>query len=292
MQVVEDLLQEHRRSKGSIPAAIVMVGGTALAARGICGGSEDVDLFMSEVDDDIVEAVAARHRKAFGPRFKLDVTPANTIWGAFALADIGQAEPVRTLDVGGQSVPVRALDLPRLYAVKVAANRPKDMADLPAIAQATSYDAAVGRVNRMLAWFADRSASPDYAERFARAAARDFGVPLEKVDQDLALPTVTREKVAAIRTALEMQFTVMLRKTIGARPDLIVMDAGNPCRLGFEAEKSGAADGSRDVRRITRPPASLGRRRHGGFRTSDAALVLKAGGTIDDRIEVLHYMSV
>ena len=86
--VILDLVSEHRRTTGRPLTSIVLVGGTALAAHMVRTLSEDVDLYASDVDDEVLDRVAKRHAGRFGPRFKIDATPSNTLWGAIALADI------------------------------------------------------------------------------------------------------------------------------------------------------------------------------------------------------------
>jgi hypothetical protein len=40
-------------------------------------------------------------RRKLGPNFKIDATPVNTIWGAFAVQDIEGSPTVETLDIEG-----------------------------------------------------------------------------------------------------------------------------------------------------------------------------------------------
>jgi hypothetical protein len=74
LAVIRELVQLHLARHGSIPDVIVAVGGTALAAHRVRSASYDVDLYLSEVDDDIVPKLNETGRKKFGTQFKLDVT--------------------------------------------------------------------------------------------------------------------------------------------------------------------------------------------------------------------------
>jgi hypothetical protein len=74
----------------------VTVDGTALAALSIRGRSDDLDVCMSELDDTAVSTVQEVFRRKLGPNFKIDATPVNTIWGAFAVQDIDQSPTVET----------------------------------------------------------------------------------------------------------------------------------------------------------------------------------------------------
>ncbi|WP_408903030.1 hypothetical protein [Methylobacterium radiotolerans] len=76
---------------------VVTLGGTALSAHEIRSQTDDVDLHLSEVDDD---ALAQQDgRKRFGERFKIDATPVNTIWGGIAIGDIEESPAVDHIEV-------------------------------------------------------------------------------------------------------------------------------------------------------------------------------------------------
>jgi hypothetical protein len=82
LEVIEDLLREQLKTSGRIPETIVTVGGTALAALRIRERSDDVDLYMSEIDDTAIHTVTEKYRARYGFDFKIDATPGNTIWGS------------------------------------------------------------------------------------------------------------------------------------------------------------------------------------------------------------------
>ncbi len=57
LNVIRDLLGEQFRLAGRLPKTVVTIGGTALAARRIRERSDDVDLYMSEMEDAAVLSV-------------------------------------------------------------------------------------------------------------------------------------------------------------------------------------------------------------------------------------------
>src|SRR5664280_143082 len=168
LDIIRDLLREQFRLTGRLPKTVVTIGGTALAARGIRERSDDVDLYLSETEDASVLSVQDAYRRKYGPTFKIDVTPVNTLWGDIAVNDIEQSPIVATLEVQGRTVEIRALSPETMYLVKVAAYRPKDIPDLPLIATRCSSQSLIVRAKQMFPWYADRSAFPQYVERLAR----------------------------------------------------------------------------------------------------------------------------
>jgi hypothetical protein len=115
LEVIEDLLREQLKTSGRIPETIVTVGGTALAALRIRERSDDVDLYMSEIDDAAIDTVTKKYRTRYGFDFKIDATPGNTIWGSFAIDDIDQSPTVATIEIGEVAVRIRALTPETLY---------------------------------------------------------------------------------------------------------------------------------------------------------------------------------
>ena len=109
LKVIEDLLHEQLKTSGRLPETIVTVGGTALAALRIRERSDDVDLYMSEIDDTAIDTVTKKYRAQYGFNFKIDATPGNTIWGSFAIDDIDQSPTVATIEIGDVAVRIRAL---------------------------------------------------------------------------------------------------------------------------------------------------------------------------------------
>lgn len=220
---------------------MVTVEGTALAALSIRSRSDDLDVYMSELDDTAVSTVQEFFRRKLGPNFKIDATPVNTIWGAFAVQDIDESPPVETLNIEGMPVQIRALSAETLYLVKVAADRPKDRDDVVLIGAKCTYESVLDRAKRMFPWYGDRSAFPEFVERLARCTARDFGIRLETVDRDFGLPRVVAGKVTEIRNALEAQFLSLLKAAMAGRPDLIE-PSEDGTKMIFDALSAGAPE--------------------------------------------------
>ncbi|MGX9981750.1 hypothetical protein [Methylobacterium fujisawaense] len=242
VDVLRRLLEIQWQRTGRLPETVVTLGGTALSAHDIRKQTDDVDLYLSEVDDDVLALAQRDGKSRFGDRFKIDATPVNTIWGEIAISDIGQSPVVATIEVAGRKVIVRALDVETLYVVKVAADRPKDRIDQGLISRHTEYGKIVGRANRLFPSYGDREGLPAFAERLARCIARDFSMRLADVDADLALSETVRRKVSECRRALEASFMLALRSLMNRRPDLIGADPGRPDRLLFDAAAAGAPE--------------------------------------------------
>lgn len=233
LEVIEDLLREQLKTSGRIPETIVTLGGTALAALRIRERSDDVDLYMSEIDDAAIDTVTQKYRARYGFDFKIDATPGNTIWGSFAIDDIDQSPTVATIEIGDVAVRIRALTPETLYLVKVSADRPKDRIDVPLIASKCSYDSLLPRALQLFPWYGDRSAFPEYIERLARSMARDFGRTIDAVYADFKLPEVVLVKAHEIHVALESQFWQGLKSMMAAKSALILPDPVNPLKLTF-----------------------------------------------------------
>ncbi len=240
--VVRDLVEEFTASTGRLIRSIVAVGGTALAAHAIRERSGDVDLYLSDIDDDVLDRVRLKFVPVYGQSFKIDATPSNTVWGAIALLDIEESPTVRLLATRIGTVSIRALTPETLYIMKVAANRAKDQPDLAALADRTHYEAVVRRARIVFPWYADRGGFPEQVERLARYLARDFRVPLEQVDIDLALPLSIQVKIREIRAGLDLQFLNVLRALMTRHHHLLTFDANNPQSVSFDARSAGAGD--------------------------------------------------
>ena len=168
LEVIRDLLQEQLRLTGRLPRTVVMLGGTALAAQRIRERSEDVDLYMSEIEDAAVLTVQESYRRKYGEAFKIDATPVNTVWGDIAINDIADSPVMATVEVGGSRVEVRALSPETVYLLKAAAYRDKDVPDLPIIAGRCAETSLLVRAIEISPWFANRSAFPEFVERLGR----------------------------------------------------------------------------------------------------------------------------
>lgn len=264
VEVIQDLAIAFRSATGRPLRSIVSVGGTALAAHAVRDTSEDVDVYVSEVDDAVLETVTKKHAARFGPRFKIDATPSNTLWGAIGIPDIESSPVVRDTD-GRDGIAVRALSVETLYIVKSAADREKDQSDIRALAMHTTYAATLARARELFPWYVDRSTLPVHVERLARYMARDHAVPLAEVERDFALPEVTAGKVREIRRGMEAQFTYILRGLMRQYPELISFTPEAPDIVRFDA---GAARAGDEVLAVARNDPRL---------VSDlAAVVLKA----------------
>ena len=242
LALIGEMARLHLEKHGRIPEMIVAVGGTALAAHGIRPASFDVDLYVPEVDDDIVDILGERGRKQFGSQFRFDVTPVNTIWGYMAIRDIEASPAFRQLQVGTRSVTVRALSLETSYVLKAAAGRTKDLDDLPVIAPHVSLAAVLQRANETLGWFGDRTRLPEYVETLSRVLARDFGQGVDEIDAALSLPDVVRTKVADIRRVKDARLAALLTPIIRRVAGPIRPHHDRADRLIFDIEASGASD--------------------------------------------------
>jgi hypothetical protein len=226
LKVIEDLLREQLKTSGRLPKTIVTVGGTALAALRIRERSDDVDLYMSEIDDAAIDTVTKKYRAQYGFEFKIDATPGKAIWGSFEIDDIDQSPTVATIEIGDVAVRIRALTPETLYLVKVAADRP-DRIDVPLIGLKCSYESLLSRALQLFPWYGDRSAFPEYIERLARSMARDFGRTIDSVYADFRLSEVVLVKAREIHVALESQFWQGLKSMMAAKSALILPDPVN-----------------------------------------------------------------
>jgi hypothetical protein len=244
---IRELAQIHLDRHGSIPEIIVAVGGTALAAHHIRDASHDVDLYLSDVDDDIVETLNKAGYDKFGPQFRLDVTPVNTIWGYMAIKDIEQSPPFDTIVVGGRSVVLRALTLETCYLLKAAAGRERDLHDLSAIAPHVTFDSVVQRANQTLGWIGDRKRLPEYLETLSRMLVRDFRKSLAETDSAIAMPDAVRIKITEMRRVWEARIAVLLERAIERVAATIRPDPDQPTRLIFDVMASGASKQVREI---------------------------------------------
>jgi hypothetical protein len=240
LNVIRDLLVEQLRLTGRLPKTVVTIGGTALAALRIRERSDDVDLYMSEMEDAAILSVQDVYRRKYGPAFKIDATPVNTLWGDIAVNDIDESPTITTLQVETHTVDIRALSAETMYLLKVAAYRSKDIPDLPPIAAGCSSQSLIARAKQMFPWYADRNAFPQFAERLARCVALNFDIPLEKVDASFGLADTVSDKVKEIRAGLHLQFMAMARAVMARRPDLIETDPRDPKSMIFDAAAAGA----------------------------------------------------
>jgi hypothetical protein len=241
LAMVRELLRLHLAKHRHLPAAVVAVGGTALAAHRVRSASFDVDLYLSEVDDDIVAELNEVGRSRFGAQFKFDVTPVNTVWGHIAIKDIEQSPAFCTLEIADQTVPVRAITLETLYLLKAAAGRDKDLDDLSAIAPHVTLEAVLQRADQVLGWVGDRRQLPEYLETLSRMLARDFGAPVHEVEAAIAIPGAVRAKMAEMRRIRDVRLAIVLEPIIRRVADSIGPHPDRPEQLIFNVAASGAS---------------------------------------------------
>jgi hypothetical protein len=234
IEVIRELLREHLKRTGKIPETVVAIGGTALAILRIRERSDDLDLYLSEVDDDAVESTVKRYRSMYGPQFKIDVTPANTLWGPFAVKDIEESPVTDNIEIDGQLVQIRVLSPETMYLIKVAADRPKDRDDVPIIGKHCNYMALITRAKRLLPWYADRSSFAEYVERLVRSMGRDFERDFSQIESDLGLSDAVLARAHQIRSGMELQFWQLLRSVLNQNPELIQPDPKDPRKLTFD----------------------------------------------------------
>lgn len=234
IEVIHDLLHEHLARTNRMPGSAIAVGGTALAILNIRQRSEDIDLYLSEVDDGAVDATVKRFRGRYGPNFKVDVTPTNTLWGAIAVKDIHESPIAQRIVVDEHAVEIRVLSPETLYLLKTAADRPKDRRDLELIAVHCEFTRLLDRAKCLLPWYGDRSAFPEFVERLLRVIGRDFGHSFADIESALGLSHIVLERVHEIRAGLELQFWQILRAVLIANAAAIQQDATDPRHLTFD----------------------------------------------------------
>lgn len=240
--IVAELAEACALRTGELPETIVMVGGTALAARAVRALSYDVDVYLDRLDDDAIAAVAAKYARRYGPSFKIDATPSETIWGAIAIRDIAASPLVARAETRFGPVEIRALTVETLYLVKAAADRDKDRTDLVSLAAHTDYASVVERARTVFPWYGDRGAFPDFVERLGRRMSEHFSVPLATVDRDLAPSATVADKVGEIRRGLESQYWPAIRELMRAAAEHLTFDPLCPEQVGFDAKAAGAPE--------------------------------------------------
>lgn len=201
----EDALAVIRRlleacvAKGE-PAAspVVLLGGTAMAAWGIRSLSRDVDLYTPEISDEIVHEVEDELRDLHGPRFRLDVTTGENLWGVILVRDLACAPKVGTMAIGEREYELKALSIEDLFLLKLSSGRAQDLEDLPLLAARTTPAALLARFHVLAAWHGDRRALMGYADAFVAELARLYGMdPLPLIEQ-MTIPEYVK---AALREA-------------------------------------------------------------------------------------------
>ena len=152
VEVIRELAQRYVAKHERPPRTIIVVGGTALAMRGLRDQSSDIDIFQ---DEDAFAEVARELETMSG--HKIDVTNDYRLWGGLDVYDIeSDAEVMETLDVEGFSVDIAAISVETLFVIKASSMRDKDRADLPAIMAATTPERIMERTQSLVLALDDR----------------------------------------------------------------------------------------------------------------------------------------
>jgi len=199
MECLTRVVQQHVDKHGNAPPFIVVVGGTAMAARGIRAMSTDVDYYSPDIDEDIVHSVEMEMKSRFGRDFKIDATPGENLWGPILFRDIADSGQVTVIKFKNVEVPVKALSTEDLVLVKIAADRRKDQDDLPLLAPTVEVGALVARFNKVIGWHGDRSAVMAYADRFLEFLSHYKGAPAESIIVQMAIPDYVKDMLIEAR---------------------------------------------------------------------------------------------
>jgi len=195
LEVIERLVEVGRTRGDEVREPLVLVGGSAMAARGIRAESVDVDLFAPNVSPDVAHEAERALAARFGAAFRLDVTGVANLWGPIMIRDIGDA-PVVPDRPGG--LILRALSVEDLFLLKLQAGRDKDRDDLALLAAQTSSEALIGRFGQLAAWHGNRAELMRFADDVVRELAARYGADPRRVIAEVAVPEYVR---AALRDA-------------------------------------------------------------------------------------------
>lgn len=197
LNIVKELVARSQAAGQPISPTIVLVGGNALAYHGIRKMSEVVDAFIASFSSQVVEELESDLQKVFGPLFKLDVTPAENLWGNFLIRDIEQSSCLAEIfEVGGQTYQVRALTIEDLLIAKLDSERQKDKNDLAGLARHTTADALIARFNKLVLWYGNRDGVPAYTERFVELLANQYGRPPAEIIPQLNITSGVKQMLS------------------------------------------------------------------------------------------------
>ena len=144
--IIRELATNYLHVHGSVPSTIIVVGGTAMALRGLRDESEDVDIFHPS---DALRVIAEDIEQQSG--FRIDVTSKNNLWGELRIRDIEQdAEVVESLEIEGFVVDIAAISPETLFVIKASSMREKDRDDLPLLTAATTQQEVIMRAEYLL----------------------------------------------------------------------------------------------------------------------------------------------
>lgn len=228
IEVVAEICRRHQERHGHMPQTIVTVGGTALAAHGVRILSEDVDLYLEDIDDDIIRDVENTYVEKFGETFKIDATLARSIWGRFELMDIASSPIKWTIPVGEIDLEIRALDLVTLYCIKAVADREKDRDDRKELSKRVNLEPLLVRATTLCKWIGDRPKIPETILLLSSWISRDFGMTEDDVIERLAASERVKELIADLRSGKSRRTKLLIRAAITRNPELIQVVDGNP----------------------------------------------------------------
>lgn len=210
LSVLQDLLERHKARHGAVPDAVVVLGGTALGAARIRATSLDVNLYMPDVDADLVSETWKLGIERFGPKFRLDGTPEKTAWGPMTIHDIEGSAQVADLTIGSTSISVRALSPETVYVLKCEVRRDKDERDLGPIAASVGPDRLIDRFNKMIRWHGDFSRIPQLTAYFRDSLVRHCRLKPDEVLARLTVPETFKERVREFDAADQKKIALLL----------------------------------------------------------------------------------
>ncbi len=193
LRVVQRLVDVSDARGEVMRGPVVLAGGSAMAALAIRPMSEDIDLWVASLSDQVVHDVEAELRATFGPAARLDVTSTENLWGVILVRDIATSPLVGEVVSRQGPVEVRALRAEDLFILKVGAGRAKDRHDLRLLAMRTDPAGLVTRFNTLVAWHGDRGAVLGFADAFVAALVSHFGADPRGVIEDLEVPPYIRD---------------------------------------------------------------------------------------------------
>lgn len=193
IECIRQVISAHLRKGKPVADMIVLVGGTAMAANNIRDLSEDVDFFASVVDADIIHELEKAFVEKYGPKFRIDATIQENIWGKINIRDIADSPYRQQIYVDGISVDVRMLPPEDLFLLKAEARREKDLRDLPVLAEHCDFENLVVRLGKFIKWHPHPNELSGYIDRMARTLSDYFNVPMPVLIEKIEMPNYIKE---------------------------------------------------------------------------------------------------
>lgn len=157
VSLIADMASRYIQVHGSAPRTIIVVGGTAMAMRGLRDESNDVDIFYP---DDAFAPIAEDIEKRSG--FRIDVTSKTNLWGSLRIHDIEQdAEVLESLEIEGFTIDIAAISPETLFVIKASSMRNKDRDDLPLLVPVVTPQGILYRTSVLLQHTESRSMQED-----------------------------------------------------------------------------------------------------------------------------------